>query len=601
MNKNIKITVNKREHTVEDGQTIMQALDKIGFHIPRLCYHPKLKAESSCRICIVEVEGLPNYVTSCTHMVTDGMKIKTNTFELRRARRDILELILDSHPFDCHTCIKEDDCELQNLSKRIGIKKWMFEGEKKRYDLDLSSPSIIRDPNKCVLCGRCVRVCHEIQKINAIDFTNRGFNTVIKPAYDRPLSESVCINCGQCITVCPTAALSESYQTHNLFEELSNDSKLKIVQIAPAVRAAIGEAFGYEPGKSFEKELVTALRKLGFDLVFDTQFAADLTIMEEGSELLERVTNGGVLPMITSCSPAWIKYAEQFHPEILPNISSCKSPMGMMGSIIKTYYAKKIAVDPKNIISVAIMPCTAKKYEAKREELEINGMRLVDIVLTTREIAWMIKSAGIDLLNVKGEEFDNLFGFSSGAATIFGVTGGVMEAAIRTAYELYVGETVVDIEFKELRGFKGIKEASLKMGDINLNVAVAHGLGNASALLEIVKKEPSRYQFIEIMSCPGGCINGGGQPSHARSDFYRPMDEELLSKRAEVLYQLDRDKTVRRSHENPDIQRLYREFLGRPLGPKSHELLHTHYKQKYPGSLTVKLKNIVLRREVSNE
>ncbi|MCJ7666142.1 MAG: 2Fe-2S iron-sulfur cluster-binding protein, partial [Actinobacteria bacterium] len=365
MNKNIKITVNKREHTVEDGQTIMQALDKIGYHIPRLCYHPKLKIESSCRICIVEVEGLPNYVTSCTHMVTDGMKIKTNTFELRRARRDILELILDSHPFDCHTCVKEDDCELQNLSKRIGIKKWLFEGEKKRYDLDLSSPSIIRDPNKCVLCGRCVRVCHEIQKINAIDYTNRGFNTVIKPAYDSPLSESVCINCGQCITVCPTAALSESYQTHNLFEELSNDSKLKIVQIAPAVRAAIGEAFGYEPGKSFEKELVTALRKLGFDLVFDTQFAADLTIMEEGSELLERVTNGGVLPMITSCSPAWIKYAEQFHPEILPNISSCKSPMGMMGSIIKTYYAKKIAIDPKNIVSVAIMPCTAKKYEAK--------------------------------------------------------------------------------------------------------------------------------------------------------------------------------------------------------------------------------------------
>jgi len=580
MNDTIKINVNNKDYDVEPGQTIMQALDKIGFHIPRLCYHPKLSVEGACRICIVEVEGAANYVTSCTAKVAAGMKIRTNTADLRKARRDLLELILDNHPVDCNTCERDSNCELQGLSRSVGIKKRHFTGEKKLYDIDLSSPSITRDPNKCILCGRCVRLCAEIQGVNAINFAGRGFNSVVMTAYNNPISNSVCINCGQCINVCPTAALSEKYYTVELFRELSSDKKLKIVQVAPAVRAAIGEAFGFPAGTNFEKQTVAALRKLGFDLVFDTQFSADLTIMEEGYEFLERFTTGRDLPMITSCSPAWIKYAEQFHPEILPNISSCKSPMSMQSSVLKTYYAQKRGIDPKDILSVAIMPCTAKKYEAEREELSLDGVKLTDIVVTTREIAWMIKSAGIDLSKTEGEEFDNLFGFSSGAATIFGVTGGVMEAALRTAYEVYMGESIIDIEFAALRGFEGIKEAKVMLGDKEVRVAVAHGLGNANIVIDMIKKDPDRFHFIEVMSCPGGCINGGGQP-YAGSE-YVALDEELLKKRASVLYALDRAKTIRRSHENPEVQRIYKEFFERPLGPKSHKILHTHYKQKYP-------------------
>jgi len=580
MNGAVTINVNNKEYNVESGQTIMQALDKIGFYIPRLCYHPKLSVEGACRICIVELEGARNYVTSCTTKVADGMKIKTNTADLRKARRDLLELLLDNHPVDCNTCERDGNCELQAIARSIGIKKRHFTGEKKKYEIDLSSPSLSRDPNKCILCGRCVRLCSEIQGVNAINYANRGFDSVVMTAFNSPINSSVCINCGQCINVCPTAALSEKYYTVELFKELSDDKKLKIVQVAPAVRAAIGEAFGLPAGTNMEKQLVAALRRLGFDLVFDTQFSADLTIMEEGYEFLDRLTNKGVLPMITSCSPAWIKYAEQFHPEILPNISTCKSPMSMQSSVIKTYYAQKRGIDPKDILSVAIMPCTAKKYEAEREELALDGNKLTDIVVTTREIAWMIKSAGIDLTKTEPEEFDNMFGFSSGAATIFGVTGGVMEAALRTAYELYMGESIIDIEFNDIRGFKGIKEATVKMGDKEVKVAVAHGIGNANEILGIVKKDPARYHFIEIMSCPGGCINGGGQP-YAGSEFVA-LDEELLKKRASVLYGLDRAKTIRRSHENPEIQRIYKEFFERPLGPKSHKILHTHYSKKYP-------------------
>jgi NADP-reducing hydrogenase subunit HndD len=576
----VTINVNNKDYKVKKGKTIMQALDEIGYYIPRLCYHPKLSIEGACRICIVEVEGAPNYVTSCTAKVNEGMKIKTNTADLRKARRDILELLLDNHPVDCNVCERDSNCELQKIARSIGIKTKHFEGEKRQYDIDLSSPAISRDPNKCILCGRCVRLCAEIQGVNAINIANRGFNSTVMAAYNLPINDSVCINCGQCINVCPTAALSEKYYTVDLFRELSNPKKIKVVQIAPAVRAAIGEAFGLKPGHNLEKQTVGALRKLGFDLVFDTQFSADLTIMEEGYEFLERLTNNGVLPMITSCSPAWIKFAEQFYPEMLPNISTCKSPMSMQSSVIKTYYAKKIGVSPEDILSVAIMPCTAKKYEAQREELQLNGLRLTDISVTTREIAWMIKSAGIDLINTEPEEFDNLFGFSSGAATIFGVTGGVMEAALRTAYEVYVGETIVDIEFNDLRGFKGIKEATVQLGDKEVRVAVAHGIENAHKIMKIIKENPSKYHFVEIMSCPGGCINGGGQP-YAGPD-YTALDENLLKKRASVLYEIDRGKTVRRSHENPEVQRIYKEFFERPLSHKSHEILHTHYAKKYP-------------------
>ncbi len=491
-----------------------------------------------------------------------------------------MELILDNHPQDCHTCERDSNCELQRLAYSMGIKKRHFEGERKKYQKDVSSTSVVRDPNKCILCGRCVRICSELQKVSALGHAHRGFKTVVMPAYDLPFTETVCTACGQCINVCPTAAFVEKNYTQDLFEKLDDKSLVKIVHIAPSVRAAIGEAFGLAPGTNMEKQLAAAMRKLGFDFVFDTQFGADLTIMEEASEFLERLQGKGKLPMITSCSAAWMKCLEQFHPDLIENISTCKSPMSMMGSLLKTYFPAKIKREPKEIFSVAVMCCTAKKYEAARPELMVDGMKPVDIVITTREAAWMIKSVGIDLVNIKGEEFDSPLGLSSGAGAIFGTTGGVMEAAIRTAYELYTGETLVNIEVDDIRGMKGIKEGKLMMDGKEIRVAVAHGLGNAADLLDIARKEPDRYHFIEVMGCPGGCIGGGGQPYSGSNSI--PLDEECLMKRAQALYTLDRNKTIRRSHENPDIQRVYKEFLGRPLSPMAHKILHTHYAKKEP-------------------
>lgn len=576
----IKVFINDKPYEVEDNQTIMQAADTVGFKIPRLCYHPRLSIEGACRVCIVEVYGQKNYVASCSFPVADGMKIYTETKELRRARRDIVELILDNHPQDCHTCERDSNCELQRLAYSMGIKKRHFEGERKKYQKDVSSTSVVRDPNKCILCGRCVRICSELQKVSALGHAHRGFKTVVMPAYDLPFTETVCTACGQCINVCPTAAFVEKNYTQDLFEKLDDKSLVKIVHIAPSVRAAIGEAFGLAPGTNMEKQLAAAMRKLGFDFVFDTQFGADLTIMEEASEFLERLQGKGKLPMITSCSAAWMKCLEQFHPDLIENISTCKSPMSMMGSLLKTYFPAKIKREPKEIFSVAVMCCTAKKYEAARPELMVDGMKPVDIVITTREAAWMIKSVGIDLVNIKGEEFDSPLGLSSGAGAIFGTTGGVMEAAIRTAYELYTGETLVNIEVDDIRGMKGIKEGKLMMDGKEIRVAVAHGLGNAADLLDIARKEPDRYHFIEVMGCPGGCIGGGGQPYSGSNSI--PLDEECLMKRAQALYTLDRNKTIRRSHENPDIQRVYKEFLGRPLSPMAHKILHTHYAKKEP-------------------
>jgi iron-only hydrogenase group A len=530
-----------------------------------------------------------NFTASCAHPVSDGMRINTNTKELRRARRDIVELILDNHPQECNTCERDGNCELQKLAYQMGIRHRHFEGERKKYEKDLSSPSVIRDPEKCILCGRCVRMCSEIQGVNALDYAHRGFNTVVMPAYNMPFGDSVCSHCGQCVNVCPTAAFIESNYTQEVFEKLDDDSVVKVVHVAPAVRAAIGEAFGLPVGKNMEHEIAAALRRLGFDYVFDTQFAADLTIMEEGSEFLERLGSGGTLPMMTSCCPGWINTVEKFHPELIDNISTCMSPMAMMSSIIKSHFAEKQGIDPKNIYTVAVMPCTAKKCESQREALSVDGVPTTDVVITTRELAWMIKSAGIDFVNIKGEAFDKPLGMSSGAATIFGVTGGVMEAAIRTAYELYTGETLTDIELEDIRGLEGIKEGALDIDGTEIRVAVAHGLGNAHKLMDIVKKDPSRYHFIEVMACPGGCVGGGGQPYPGVNSI--PLDKECLSKRAEALYGADRTNTIRRSHENPEIQRLYKEYLGRPLGEKSHKLLHTHYtKSECHGIVSVKTK-----------
>ncbi|MBP7056452.1 MAG: [FeFe] hydrogenase, group A [Candidatus Omnitrophica bacterium] len=576
----ITIHINDKPYKVEPGQTIMQAADKLGFHIPRLCYHPKLSIEGACRVCIVEVAGMRNYIASCAYPVSDGMKIYTNTDEIRRARRDIVELILDNHPEDCHTCERDGICELQRLAFAMGIRKRHFEGEKKNYEKDLSSVSVVRDPNKCILCGRCVRICSEIQKVNALGYAHRGFKTVVMPAYDMPFKDSVCTSCGQCINVCPTAAFVEKSFSQELFQKLGDKSLVKVAQVAPSVRAAIGEAFGLEAGRQMEKELPAVLRKIGFDYVFDLQFSADLTIMEEGSEFLERLQGKGKLPMITSCSSAWMKCLEQFYPDLIDNVSTCRSPMSMGGSIVKSYFAKKIKADPEKIFNVGIMCCTAKKYEAERPELKVDGLKSTDMVVTTRELAWMIKSAGIDMLHIKGEEFDHPLGYSSGAGTIFGVTGGVMEAAIRTAYELYTGETLMDIEIQDIRGLKGVKEGKLIIDGKEIRFAVAHGLGNANKLLTEVRNDPDKYHFIEIMGCPGGCIGGGGQPYAGSNSI--PLDEECLKKRAEALYSLDRKNTIRRSHENPDVQRLYKEFLGRPLSQVSHKYLHTHYKAKTP-------------------
>lgn len=578
--KKVKIQINGKSYSVPAGLTIMQAADQNGFHIPRLCYHPKLSIEGACRVCIVEVEGMRNYVASCAYPVSEGMKISTNTPALRQARRDIVELILDNHPEDCHTCERDSNCELQRLAYSMGIRVRHFEGEKKHYEKDRTSTSVVRNPDKCILCGRCVRICSEIQKVSALTQAYRGFKTVVMPAYNMPFRDSVCTTCGQCINVCPTAAFVEKNYSRGLFEKLNDKNIVKVAHTAPSVRAAIGEAFGLEAGNNMEGQTVAALRRLGFDYVFDNQFSADLTIMEEAAEFLERLKGNGKLPMITSCSSAWMKNLEQFHPDLIENVSTCRSPMSMMSSMIKTYFADKIKRDPKDILSVGVMCCTAKKYEASRPELTVKGMPATDMVITTRECAWMIKSFGIDFINIKPEPFDNLLGLSSGAGTIFGATGGVMEAAIRTAYELFTGETLLDIELEGLRGMTGIKEATLTMNGQEIRVAVAHGLGNAATLLDMVRKDPKKYHFIEIMGCPGGCIGGGGQPYAGLNSI--PLDEETLVRRAGALYGIDRKKTIRRSHDNPNIQRIYKEFLGKPLSPKAHELLHTHYKAKEP-------------------
>jgi len=590
-NKNIKLTIDGVNVSVPGNYTIMEAADSVGIRIPRLCYHPKLSLFGACRICIVEVEGMKTYPVSCATQVSEGMVVKTHSAGVLHARKNILELILDNHPKDCQLCEKNGDCRLQELAENMGLKELCFEGERKSFPLDNSSASVNRDSNKCILCGKCVRACSEIQGVNVLTFSHRGFKTNIVPAYNMNLADSVCTNCGQCTNVCPTGALIEKDSTEDVWRNLNDPEKIVVVQIAPAVRVAIGEGFGMEPGKDMTYETVTALRMLGFDVVFDTQFSADLTIIEEGHEFIKRLKNKGKLPMITSCSPGWIKFCETFHPEFLQNISTCKSPQQMMGALIKTYYAKIKNISPDKIYSVSIMPCTAKKFEAERPEMNSSGFRDVDAVLTTRELIKMIKQAGIIFNELKKGEFDSPMGESSGAAPIFGVTGGVMEAALRTAYEVITGKELTSIDFKQVRGLEGIRDTVIDVDGTSVKVAVANGLANVHKLLTDIKEGRREYHFIEIMTCPGGCIGGGGQPypQGGREAF----DKTVYERRAKGMYGIDVGKKLRKSHLNPDIIKIYKEFLKEPLGEISHKLLHTHYHGRHPKGVPSKIKDSV--------
>jgi NADH-quinone oxidoreductase subunit G/NADP-reducing hydrogenase subunit HndD len=580
MSRKITLTIDGVSVSVPEDDTIMKAADSIGIRIPRLCTHSKLSDYGACRICVVEVEGMKNYPPSCSTPVREGMIVRTHSEGVCRARHHLMELILSNHPADCQICDKKGACELQDLVEQMGINQPPAEGERKHYPIDDTSPAIVRNPDKCILCGKCVRVCSEIQGVNALTFAHRGFKTHIVPAYERGLGESVCTNCGQCVNVCPTGALMERDATEEVWRQLHDPEKIVMVQIAPAVRVAIGEGFGLEPGRDMTGETVTALRWLGFDVVFDTQFSADLTIMEEAHEFIHRLRNKGRLPMITSCSPGWIKFCETFHPEFLGNISTCKSPQQMMGALIKTYYARTAGIEPAKIYSVSIMPCTAKKFEALRPEMRASGHRDVDAVLTTRELIRMIRRAGIVFPTLEKSEFDSPMGESSGAAPIFGATGGVMEAALRTAYELVTGKELGQMDFYQVRGLAGIREAVVDVEGTEVKVAVVNGLANVHKLLSEIKAGSRSYHFIEIMTCPGGFLGGGGQPYPQGTG--ETLDTVLYRKRAEGLYAIDAGKTIRQSHKNPDIGRIYREFLGEPLGKISHRLLHTHYHGRSP-------------------
>lgn len=584
--KKVTLTIDGHALTVPEGTTIMQAAEKLAIRIPRLCYHPRLHLEGSCRVCLVEVEGQRRPVASCSFPVYEGMVVHTNTPEIREIRRTIIELLLDNHPEDCQTCERDGNCELQYLAYSSGVRERLYAGEKKHYEKDFSSPSVIRDPDKCILCGRCVRICAEVQGVSALGYIDRGFKTNVGPAYNGPMAESVCITCGQCINVCPVAAFLEHDYTRDVMKAIADPDTHVIVQTAPSVRASIGEGFNLPPGIPMTGQTVAALRRLGFDEVFDTQMSADLTIMEEGTEFVNRLKEGGPLPIITSCSSAWMKFAENFYPDLLLNISTAKSPMSMLGSMIKTYYAEKKGIPPEKIFTVGAMCCTAKKFEAARKEqlMSINGHQLypIDRVITTRELVWMIKNAGLDFPNLPPEDFDPVLGMSTGAGALFGATGGLAEAVYRTAYYLITGEPAQNLDIEEVRSVaQGVKTWTAKIGDLKLNFGVAHGLGNAHTLLRMVRRGEGNFHFIEIMGCPGGCIGGGGQP-YARAGEGVPLDVETLRKRAEALRGIDRDKPMKASYENPDVQRIYKEYLGEPGSHKAHELLHTTYMTRFP-------------------
>lgn len=584
----VTLTIDDKKVTVPAGTTITKAAERLGIRIPTLCYHPKLSIKGSCRVCIVDVKDIGFHMAACSVEVWEGMEVTTSSPVIRQARRDIVELILDNHPKDCQTCERDGRCELQNLAYSLGVRERLFEGERKSFPLETSSHSVVRDSNKCILCGRCVRVCSEIQGVHNLSQQGRGFHTIVTPAHGDEMDHSACIQCGQCIAVCPTAAFLEQNHTENVWQALADPKKHVVVQTAPAIRAAIGEGFGVPVGSASTERMVAALRLLGFDRVFDTVFGADLTIVEESHEFLERLKGAGPLPMLTSCSPAWINYLEKFHPHLIPNASTCRSPMTMTSVLSKTYYAQQHGIDPEDVYMVAIMPCVAKKFEARRpEHMTPWGAPYTDAVLTTRELIWMLKAAGIDFWTLRGidldvypnTEFDAPLGITTGAGEIFGTTGGVMEATLRTAAVQVTGDPNAELEFKTVRMVEGVREVEVELGEHTLRIGIANGITNAVTLLDkVARGEP--FHILEIMACPGGCVGGGGQPYAPRG--MKALEPDLLMLRAQALHAIDGSKPVRRSHENPAVKQLYANYLGDVGGARAHELLHTEYQAREP-------------------
>ena len=564
----VHIKINNLPLEVEEGTLVIDAARMLNIDIPHMCYHPDQESKAHCRLCVVEIKGQRKLQTSCTTPVSEGMEVFTDTKKVYSAQKGVLELMLADHKQNCLSCARNGTCELQALCRRFNLLVPDLPDISSREPLRLDNPSIVKDPAKCVKCGRCVKACEEIQGISALTYSNRAGDFRVTTAFDLPMAETDCVLCGQCSLVCPVGAIVEEDSTAPVWRAIHAGEKHVIVQVAPAVRVALGDEFGMEPGELVTGKMTTALRMLGFNKVFDTNFTADLTIMEEGSELIDRIQNGGKLPLITSCSPGWVNYVEKHHPELMDNLSTAKSPQGMFGAVAKTYYAERVGIDPKDIVSVSVMPCTAKKFEASRPELGREGYQDVDYVLTTRELAKLIRYEGLDLKHLPESDFDSPLGTSTGAGAIFGTTGGVMEAALRTAYEVFTGETLPRLDFEEVRGFEGIKEATIDLNGTPLKVAVAHTLKNAEKLM----RHAEDYAFIEVMACPGGCIGGGGQPIGTNN--------EIRLKRIQALYDLDKSLPLRKSHENPEIQAIYRSYFGKPLSQKAHDLLHTHYHEQ---------------------